>query len=84
MVLQEGITGQKKPTQIFNDLGIVWIITWVCEIKTAHEEANKQLSVVTGAVPLQLYADNHEVMTFFWADNFYLNLETPSGHGAIN
>ncbi|CAB4017036.1 Hypothetical predicted protein [Paramuricea clavata] len=28
--------------------------------------------------------EEHAVLTFFWADNFDMNLETQTGHGAIN
>ena len=57
----------------------------VCEIETAHADANQQLSKVSGTLPLKPLTENHAAITsFFWADNFDLNLETPSGHGAIN
>ncbi len=56
----------------------------VCEIETAHANANHEISKVSGTLPLKPLADNRLVMTFFWADNFDLNLETSSGHGAIN
>lgn len=35
-------------------------------------------------MPLKPLIDNHEVKTYFRADNFDLYLETPTGHGAIN
>jgi hypothetical protein len=78
------ITGQKKPIQLLNRLGHSIDYNMVCEIETAHAQANQKISETHGTLPLSPATDEHAVLTFFWADNFDMNLETQTGHGAIN
>jgi hypothetical protein len=78
------ITGQKKPIQLLNRLGHSIDYNMVCEIETAHAQANQKISETHGTLPLSPATDEHAVLTFFRADNFDLNLETQTGHGAIN
>lgn len=78
------ITGQKKPIQILNRLGHCIEYNVACEIETAHAEASQQQCNDSGVLPLRPTSGNHTVNTFFWADNFDINLETQTGHGALN
>ncbi|CAB4006804.1 Hypothetical predicted protein [Paramuricea clavata] len=56
----------------------------VCEIETAHAQANQKISETHGTLSLSPATEEHAVLTFFWVDNFDMNLETQTGHGAIN
>ena len=78
------ITGQKKPVQIASQLGHSIDYNLVCEIETAQAEASQLLSTISGTLPVKPRTSNGTVLTFFWVDNFDLNIETQTGHGAIN
>ena len=78
------ITGQKKPVQIASQLGHSIDYNLVCEIETAQAEASQLLSTISGTLPVKPRTWNDTVLTFFWVDNFDLNIETQTGHGAIN
>ena len=78
------ITGQKKPVQIASHLGHSIDYNLVCEIETAQAEASQLLSTISGTLPVKPRTSNGTVLTFFWVDNFDLNIETQTGHGAIN
>ena len=78
------ITGQKKPVQIINRLGHCIEYNVACEIETAHAEASQQQYADSGVLPVRPISANHIVNTFFWADNFDINLETKTGRGALN
>ena len=78
------ITGQKKPVQIINRLGHCLEYNVTCEIETAHAEASQQQYADSGVLPVRPISANHAVNTFFWADNFDVNLESQTGHIALN
>ncbi len=78
------ITGQKKPVQIINRLGHCIEYNVACEIETAHAEASQQQYTDSDILPVKPISANYTVNTFFWADNFDVNLDTQPGHGALN
>ena len=78
------LTGQKKKrVQILNRLGHCIEYNAEREIKTAHAEAVQQQYYDSGVLPVRPITSQHTVNTFFWADNFDVNLETQTGHGAV-
>ena len=70
--------------QIASNLGHCIDYNLVCEIETAQAEKSQLLSTVSGTLPLKSNTHMDTVLTFFWVDNFDLNIETQTGHGAIN
>ncbi len=78
------ITGQKVPIQIVNHLGHCIDYNLVCEIETAQAKAAENTAKSSGALPIKPISPSHSVLTYFWVDNFGMNLETKTGHGAIN
>ena len=75
------ITGLKAPIKILSHLGHSIDYNLVCEIETSRaEEAIKNLEEHD-----HLYDDTAEcILTYWWADNFNQNIETQTGHGAID
>ena len=78
------LTGQKVPIQVMHHLGHCIDYNLVCEIETAQAEAAQQIANSSGALPIKPVSSNQSVLTYFWVDNFDMNLETQTGHGAIN
>ena len=78
------ITGQKKPVEINQRLGHSINYKFVCEIETALAEAAQVLANENGALPVKFSSDNETVLTFFWADNFDMKVETQTGKGSIH
>ena len=78
------ITGQKVPIQIVNHLGHCIDYKLVCEIETVRAKAAENTAKSSGALVIKLISLSHSVLTYFWVDNFDMNLETKTGHGAIN
>jgi hypothetical protein len=77
------LTGQKVPIQIVNHLGHCIDYNLVREIETAQAEKADCIAKGSGALPIQPMSSSHSVLTYFWVDNFDMNLETNTGHGAI-
>jgi hypothetical protein len=59
------ITGQKKPIQLLSRLGHSIDYNMVCEIETAHAQANQKVSETYGTLPLSPATEEHAVLTFF-------------------
>ena len=78
------LTGQKVPIQVLNHLGHCIDYNLVCEIETAQAEAAQQIASSSGALPIKPVSSTQSVLTYFWVDNFDMNLETQTGHGAVN
>ena len=78
------ITGQKKPVQIASHLGHSIDYNLVCEIETSYAEKAQLLASMSGVLPVKPKTILDSVLTFFWVDNFDINVETQTGHGAIN
>ena len=57
---------------------------FVCEIETAQAEAAQMLATESGALPLKPASRTETVLTYFWVDNFDMNLETQPGKSALN
>ena len=77
-------TGQKKPIQILNYLGHCIDYNLVCEIETSQAEKSQLLATKSQTLPLIPCDENETVLTYFWVDNFDMDIETQTGHGAIN
>ena len=69
------MTVQKKPVEINERLSHSIDYKFVCEIETALAEAAQILATERGALP---------VLTFFWADNFDMTVETQTGKRSIH
>ena len=78
------ITGQKKPVKIVNHLGHCIDYDLVCEVETAQAEKAQALASKCQILSLMPAEENETVLTYFWVDNFDKNIETQTGHGAIN
>ena len=78
------LTGQKKPVQILNHLGHCIDYNLVCEIETSQAEKSQLLATKSQTLPLIPCDENETVLTYFWVDNFDMNIETQTGHRAIN
>eukprot|EP00794_Sanderia_malayensis_P014842 gene14842-biopygen11931 len=77
-------TGQKKPIQIANHFGHCINYNLVCEVETAQAETAQLLATMSGILPVKPATNDNTVLTYFWVDNFDMNIETQTGHGAIN
>ena len=75
------ITGLKTPIKILSHLGHCIDYNLVCEAKTSQAELAMQRSNQTELTDDDL-SDKH--LTYWWADNFNQNVETQTGHGAID
>ena len=78
------ITGQRLPIQILHRLGHCMDYNFVCEIETAQAETAQMLATESGSLPLKPASRTETVLTYFWVDNFDMNLETQPGKGALN
>ena len=78
------MTGQKVPVQVMNNLSHCIDYSLVCEIETAQAEAAECIAKSSGALPIKPISSSDCVLTYFWVDNFDMNLETQTGHGAFN
>ena len=78
------ITGQRLLIQILHQLGHCVDYNFVCEIETAQAETAQMLATESGALPLKPASGTETVLTYFWVDNFDMNLETQTGKGALN
>ena len=78
------MTGQKVPVQVMNHLGHCIDYNLVCEIETAQAEAAECIAKSSSALPIKPISSSDCVLTYFWVDNFDMNLETQTGHGALN
>ena len=72
------------PIQILHRLGHCVDYNFVCEIETAQAETAQMLATASGALHLKPASRTETVLTYFWADNFDMNLETQTGKGALN
>ena len=75
------MTGQKKPVEI-NHHSIDY--KFVCEIETALAESAQILATESGALPVKPASNDVHVLTFSWADNFDMTVETQAGKGSIH
>ena len=78
------MTGQKKPVEINHRLGHIIDYKFVCEIETALAESAQILASESGALPVKPASNDVDVLTFFWADNFDMTVETQAGKGSIH
>ena len=78
------ITGQRLPIQILHQLGHCIDYNFVCDIETAQAETAQMLATESGALPLKPASGTETVLTYFWVDNFDINLKTQTGKGALN
>ena len=78
------ITGQRLPIQILHRLGHCVDYNFVCEIETAQAETAQMLVTESGALLLKPASGTETILTYFWVDNFDMNLETQTGEGALN
>ena len=78
------ITGQRLPIQILHRLGHCINYNFVCEIETAQAETPQMLATESGALPLKPASRTETILTYFWVDNFDMNLDTQTGKGALN
>ena len=78
------LTGQKTPLKILNRFGNCLEYNLTCEIETSHAEAALLNSQNSNALIFKPIDNTCSVTTFFWADNFDMNVETPTGHGGIH
>ena len=78
------ITGRRPPIQILHRLGHCIDYNFVCEIETAQAETAQMLATESEALPLKPASGAETVLTYFWVDNFDMNLETENGEGALN
>ena len=78
------MTGQKVPVQVMDHLGHCMDYNLVCEIETAQAEAAECIAKSSGALPIKPISPSDCVLTYVWVDNFHMNLETQTGHGALN
>ena len=76
------ITGQRLPIQIRHRLGHCMDYSFFCETETAQAETAQMLATESGALPLKSASTTETVLTYFWVDNFDMNLETQTGKGA--
>ena len=59
------ITEQKKPIQLLIRLGHSIDYNMVCEIETAHAQANQKVPETYSTLPLSPATEEHAVLTFF-------------------
>ena len=78
------MTGQKKPVEITHRLGHSIDYKFVCEIETALAEAAQIFATESEALPVKPASNDVNVLTFFWADNFDMTVETQTGKGSIH
>ena len=78
------ITRQRLPIQILHRLGHWKDYNFVCEIETVQAETAQMLATENGALLLKPASGTETILTYFWVDNFDMNLETQTGKGALN
>ena len=78
------ITGQRLQIQILHRLGHCIDRNFVSEIETAQAETAQMLATASGAPPLKPASRTETVLTYFWVDNFDVNLKTQARKGALN
>lgn len=78
------LTGQKKPIEVLSHLGHCIDYNLICEIETAQAKKSQLMATASQTLPLSPSGRNESVLTYFWVDNFDVNIETQTGHGAIN
>ena len=54
------------------------------KLKLRRQRKQTALPKGSGALLIQPMSSSHSVLTYFWVDNFDMNLETKTGNGAIN
>ena len=78
------ITGQKKVVEVLNHLGHSISYTNVCDIETAQAQKAQVLATNSKSLPVKPATPEDTILTFFWVDNFDMNVEKVGGAGAIN
>ena len=73
------MTGQKVLVQVMNHLGHCIDYNLVCEIETVQAEAAECIAKSSGALPIKPISSSDCVLTYFWVDNFDMNLKTQTG-----
>jgi hypothetical protein len=77
-------TGQKKVVEINHKLGHCISYSLTCEIETAQARVAQIMADSSSILPLKPNHDEDRIITYFWVDNFDVNIERQSGGGAVN
>ena len=78
------ITGSRTVNQITYKLGHSLDYETTCEIETAQAKKMQLLEDKVSILPLKPREQNFSVRTYFWVDNFDLQVEKTSGGGSVN
>ena len=66
-------------------MGIVHIsYDLTCDIETAEAVKAQKIAERSSALPLKPISETDVVLSYFWVDNFDVNVEKQSGGGAVN
>ena len=78
------LTGGRKVIDIIRKLGHCMPFNLTSETETARAESSLLAATQTTIFPLAPAIPNNTVFTYFWADNFDMNIEIIVGGGSIN
>ena len=78
------LTGARNVVDINNSLGHCISYNLVCDIETALARKAQVLAEKDTALALKPLTERDSVLTFFWVDNFDINIERSSGGGSVN
>ena len=78
------ISCQKNVVDIINKLGHCISYSLTCDIETAQAEIALEKSKQTTLLPVKPNTTHQIVLTYFWVDNFDMNIERQCGGGALN
>ena len=77
-------TGQKKVVEINHKLGHCISYPLTCEIETAQARVAQIMAESSSILPLKPNYERDKIITYFWVDNFDVNIERQTGGGAVN
>ena len=78
------LTGSRKVVDLVHRLGHCLSYNTTCEIKTAVAECVLEQANKTDILPLKPVSEEYITPTFFWVDNFDVQIDRLSGGGSVN